>query len=271
VKITDEILCAYIDGELTAEDRFAVERASEESLEVSQRIEEIKNIDDLFAENCRVIDNTPIPEKILSTLQAFTKEPSIDNVERVKTIPPTNDNMPAAQQKRFWHIAAAASILLIIGAGIGRNMSISVPNAEQAQEFIFAQQTVGVIGPENVLFDILEKEPSGSSVTINQSNGTIVRPIMTFQNGENNYCREFNIATPTEGTNNIACREGDNVWAIRVTVKASGPSLLVDGLYQTATMDGEPIIDAMVRHMIKGDALGLETETLLIKQKWSQD
>lgn len=271
VKINDEILSAYIDGELTEENRIAVERASKKSSEVLKRIEEIRNIDDLFAKTYRAIDTTPVPENVLSTLQAFPQQRPNEGVEKVKTTPPTNDNRQTAKPKSFWYIGLAASILLVMVLGFGRTLPISATNEEQANEFIFAQQTAGVIGPENVLFNILENEHSGSSVIINQSSEAIVWPIMTFRNSENNYCRQFNITTSTVGTQNIACREGNNIWAVKVSVEDSNPSLSLDGLYQTATANSDPIIDAKVRQMIKGDAFGIETEAVLIEQKWPQN
>ncbi len=271
VKINDEILCAYLDGELSKENRAAVELAIEKSPEVLKRLEVFNNIDDLFAKTYRTIDDKPMPDGVLSMLQTFSQKPLTENQLGGGNQHSFDGNGSAVNKKSFWSVAIAASIALLIGIGIDRVFLISKPNVNQTPEIIFAQQTVGVIEPENALFDILEKQPSGSSVILSQSTSTIVTPVMTFKKGGSGYCREFNITSLGEGTKNIACRGGNNVWVVEVAVKVDDPSLFVSGLYQTATSQNEPIIDAAVRHLIEGDVLNIDAEAFLIRKKWQMD
>ncbi len=266
--IDDETLTAYIDGELSAERIAEITACLENSPELAKRAEKMRLADKLFTQASHAIDSKPMPAEILSMLEDFPENKD-KSAEEQKIVQLPFKGQQTVSRAPVWQMAMAASVALFIGLGAGRGL-MAPSTSETTPQAILAQQTAGIIGPGNVLFDILEKQPSTSPVTIlNGAGNTTVTPIMTFRSGDT-YCREFDVLTGQAGTRNIACR-AENTWIVKLSVGADGHMPSDNSQYQTASQTDNPVITAMILDMIDGDALDATHEAEIIKQNWQSD
>lgn len=266
--ISDEMLTAYLDGELAAEEMAEIVRQIKKSPQLASRVEKMCLTDKSLAEAYHAIDDRPMPAGIMEMLEAFPEKIKNADNDISATVLPFKKPQPVSKAP-IWQMAMAASVALIIGLGLGRNILTPDTTLNSFPEAIQAQQVAGIIGPENPLFGILENQPSASSVALKGSKDTMVEPIMTFLASDNTYCREFKVMTAQSATRNIACRVNNN-WLVKVSVGTSGEVVSPDGQYQTASRSGDTIVDSMIVNMIRGDALSADIEARIMKQNWQQ-
>lgn len=270
MKITDEILTAYLDGELAVDDIADVARQIDSLPKLARRIKNLRRNDASIAQAYHAIDSKPMPAGILDMLDKFPQSQGKEPVEGVATVLPFKKKSTILSQAPMWQMAMAASVMLFVGLGAGRYLVPPEPaSAEiiQAHENILAQQNTGIIGPENSLFAVLESQPSAIPVTLAASGDTVVLPSMTFKTGDNRYCRAYSVIGQESSSKNVACRL-ENAWVVKISVGSAGTSVSQDGLYQTASGEDNPAVTSVIRNLIKGDALDADDEQKIMKQNW---
>jgi len=283
MNIKDEILAAYLDGELDAGEMSRVAEEIKASPDLARRLEKMRQTDKLLEQACHAIDDHPVPDNILKMLKEFpekhTSNPESRNqAETVVAFarkPSTGAKTPTGMPDRtaVWQMAAAASIALVLGLGLGRSFLSPGPAGSGSQitsQTILAESGTGTIGPDNALFAALEQQPSGVPVSLGKGRDILVTPVMTFRGTDDRYCREFTVASSRAGTRSVACR-GKDKWFIQLAIATGGRIPAEGEAYQTAASLAEPVIDDFIRGLIKGDAFGAEQETRIIKQKWRRD
>ncbi|VAV87729.1 hypothetical protein MNBD_ALPHA02-956 [hydrothermal vent metagenome] len=264
MKITDEILTAYLDGELAVDDIADVARQIDCSPELARRIKDLRRNDASVAQAYQAIDSKPMPAGILDMLDKFPQSQGKEPVEDVATVLPFKEKSTIRTQAPIWQMAMAASVMLFVGLGAGRYL---VPPEPASADNILAQQNTGMIGPENNLFAVLESQPSAVPVTLAASGDTVVLPSMTFKTGDNRYCRAYSVTGRKSSSQNVACRV-ENAWVVKISVGSAGTSVSQDGLYQTASGEDNPAVTSVIRNLIKGDALDADDEQKVMKQNW---
>lgn len=195
----DATLLAYLDGELDAAE--------------AQALEADLARDDVLAQR----------------LQAFAGSGAL---LRAALAPATHGRMPSLPQPDFspaasggWrrfapHLAIAAAIALMIGAGLGFGAGdlIARRHFETASE----QRARDAAIAEATLKRALESQVSGTPVRWDNpdsgATGT-VKPIRTFKNHNDQFCREYERVETTggrtESVSGIACRSDDGTWRTR--------------------------------------------------------
>jgi len=195
----DATLLAYLDGELAG--------AEADALEV-----------DLARD-----------ERLAERLQAFAGSGAL---LRAALAPATHGRLPALPEPDFtdrpvasWrrfapHAAIAASIALLIGAGLGFGTGdfLARRNFELAGE----QRARDAAIAEATLRRALETQVSGTPVSWQNpdsgASGT-VKPTRTFKNQSDQFCREYErvetIGARRETVSGIACRGDDGQWRTR--------------------------------------------------------
>ncbi len=248
--ITDEILNAYLDGELSVDDIAEVAAQIKKSSELAKRIENMRLNDKSIAETYHAIDTKPMPDSIMEMLEEFP--------ESQKTVLPFRKKTSVRASAPIWQMAIAASIMLFIGLGTGRYIMPSVSVTDIS---------AGIIGPENTLYAVLENQPSAIAVALTANNDTLVIPSMTFRTSDNSYCREYIVTTQKSSTQNVACRIENN-WVVKLSVGAQGKLSPESGLYQTASQTDNPLINSYIQGLMMDDALSAEDEALIMQKNW---
>ncbi len=259
--ITDEILNAYLDGELTVEEIAEVATQIEKSPELIKRVETMRQYDKTIVRTYHAIDTKPMPDSIMAMLENFP--------ENQKTVLPFKKKPTAPIRSPKWQMAMAASIALFIGFGAGQTLMAPSSETATSAENIMVQQNSGIIGPDNILFSALENHPSATPFTILAGNDTTVIPAMTFRTADNGYCREYSVISQKSSTQNVACRV-ENTWLLKLSVGTAGQSPSENGLYQTASHLYNPAINSIIQNLIVGDALSADDEAQVMKQNWHQ-
>jgi hypothetical protein len=96
---------------------------------------------------------------------------------------------------------------------------------------------------------------------------TVVLPSMTFKTGDDRYCRAYRVIGQKSTSQNVACRRED-AWVVKISVGSAGASSAGNGLYQTASGEDNSAVTAVIRGLIKGDALSADDEQKVIQKNW---
>jgi hypothetical protein len=235
MKIDDEMLMAFADGELAGEEADAVAVAVDADPVLAARLERYRLTRSMIAEAAQ---------------QAPSPRPGLMEAARRRA--------EAAQMPRpaFWRspapmaIAAGAGGLVI---GLGAMQLIAATPALDAE----AGMTAG-----GVLADAL------SGVTSNvryADGGQSVEVIYTVRAADDRPCRVFKaqFETAVEGA---ACLE-DGVWRV-IALAETDP---VSEVYVPAASGASSLIESAVDGLSPGDPLTAEDEVALIREGWAGD
>lgn len=237
--ITDEMLSAFLDGELSEEEHARVNAAIAADPQLEARVSTLDVATRRFAAAIRETDRAPMPAGVDELLR-----PETDNVVAFK---------PRKKEQPKWAAPAAiaASLLaLVVAAGLLRGG----PGGGER-----AMIATGPIDKGSPLHRALDRTASADAARID---GASVRPVATFRITGGALCREFLASDEKRGVRAVACRE-DRQWRVKIAAEeAAAPNG-----YQTASGPGAAI-GAFVDSAIQGDALGPDEERALIAAKW---
>lgn len=281
-QVTDEILMAYADGELSPEETQTLEALLHRDATLRMRLAP-------FVVTRREIANTyeptldePVPEHLVA---AILRAP-IPARDR-----PTRERKPAASSESeswlgrglaaigatlFPHgasLATAASVAVLISTGAVLGGWLAGPSAP-AQETGLIATTGSGITASGALARALESTPSGTA-SATDANGAAIVPVMSFHRADSDaICREYRVRNVTGEPDyaGLACRADDGVWRVAVHVETPKATVVHtetgSQTYQTATGPNAPAVDAVADTLISGDALGRDEEKALLENGW---
>lgn len=243
-EINDEVLSAFMDGELDAAVALNVREAIKEDAALGERLAELTCADELVKTHAHALDQQPLPAELLQRLEAS------QSLTQSRVIPV--DFMRRRLRSGFHrglhliqhHQAVAASVVVMLGLMafvVGRSDYQTVPNMS---EYV----------------PVLASSMSGETITLDDSNTLITR--FSFQHENGHYCRQYRLQTPGQSTENIACR-GDQGWMVIASLDAA---LADGGEYQPASQ--LPAMESLLDAMMPGAPLSLTEENHLIQNSW---
>lgn len=224
--IDDDMLMAFVDGELDEVSRARVERAVAEDPALRARLEQ--------------------QQRLRARLAAYY-DPTVEEEvpERFRAMLETNVTALPAAKPRFarpvWQSLTALAATLLLGLAVGRTLLAPAPAAGP-----FAVED-GTMMARGELANALETQLASA-----QPRDAATRIGVTFVNNDGHACRTFD----SRAAAGIACR-GDNGWQVMMTAAGSGQqrtdyrqagseNLLVQQAAQEM-MAGEPYDDAAER------------------------
>lgn len=244
----DELLGAYMDGELPADEAAALEQRLAEDTELQARLDGLlatnKATRQLFAE----IDAQPMPEAVLNMLQQNPAK--ADNVVAI----------PKLDIARIWNlpVALAASVALVVGF-------LMFDMARQASAPITSMQVISAnsIDFESALHHMLEEKGSGQVIDLGfDETGEAV---LSFVDASGRYCRQLRVAGAESAAHAVVCR-GNSAWQVEALAIAD---IAPDGQFQTANTEVPVDIISAVDTLIgDADPLGATEETQAISNSW---
>lgn len=232
-QITDEMLVAYVDGELSAEDSAEIETALQTDQKVREAVRIFRETADWSRRAFDDVLREPVPERLI---QAATGQGIVDqrNAGRADEAPWIKS---PGRQGRFAGagLAMAASIALAIGIGGGYGLSGLVGPGESGPG---GHPLVGSVDQAGALHAALETTASGTLTRIADTGD--VMPLTTFVENDGRYCREFQATLAgvdrPEASFGIACRQPAGSWQVEAVVAA--PTAAQDGTSQFVTASG---------------------------------
>jgi hypothetical protein len=229
LELNDELLCAYMDGELDAEMRGRVERALVDDAGARVRLERMRAADERLkseiplsalqpndALSARILDGTPLPS---------ASRPSL----RVAGV--------------------------IVGFMFARSQEVP------ATPFVAAAPAPSLSGASSnrLLLAALDNGESGKSI---EEGGRSARIILTFESDDGRYCRAFRSHEAGAAAEGVACRDGGQ-WEVVAWDGTVDPD---EGFRAAGASE---LLDDVMDRLGGGAALEPADERALIEQHWS--
>lgn len=248
--ISDELLSAYLDGELSGEELALVENALATDPAAKKRFSELRRSDEMVNVLASAIDDEPFPVELEELLETSTKNSDNGNVVAFAQ----KNRNPAINR---WALPLAASIALAVGfagGGVFNPFGSSNPASDQ----------LAAIVPGNPLHDLLEDTASGQRLMMDGKLSGEVR--LTFIDDKDRPCREYSLQSEDEASQAVACREDDGKWNVELAARTE-PQRANDDGFSTAS-SGNEIFGSAVNQMMASDALDSESEQRMISRSW---
>lgn len=231
--LTDEVLCAYLDGELSPEARAALEHQLLSEPGARVRLDRLRESDDRL-------------RRALALPSAAAADPLVRLLSA-----DSPDNVVPMRASRFRRYAAPAGLALAatvagLAIGFGWRGAIEAPMTE----------TTSGLALSDKLHDALDHNPSGQS-------RAGMKVLFTFLRDDGVPCRQFEVANGAVAAEGVACRNADKRW--QVSAWREMP-LTVDG-YRTAGGDESPV-EAVVDALDASGPLSPTEEAALIAKGW---
>lgn len=230
--LNDELIGAYLDGELDAEKRALVEHWLASDKGAAARLDRIRAADALMREAIpRVAAPEDDPIAALIRGQAERRPPRLTRQSAVR--------------------AAALAAACVLGVLAGRAMSPSLISINPSAD---ARMRVGA-----EVAQALDSTPSGETVPVL---GGEVRVAMSFQTEAGKVCRQYRTTSGHDAADAVACRDEDG-W--RMIVQASATD--VDGDAFVPAGSNSPL-DAAISALGPAVALDSREERALMGANW---
>ena len=239
----EEMLGAYVDGELDDAAREAFERALAADPELARRVETQRRLrlalDSAFAPTL----DEPLPERLLRAAQGHGP----GTVVPMRTL---TGRATRWQAPHWWAMAAS----LVVGAVLGRQ--VLAPQADA---------TLLTTGPEGVVATgVLAKALSQQLAADRRG---VVQIGLSFRAKSGDYCRTFEIRGAGASQAGLACREGE-AWHVQI-VEAVPPDTTAGGAMRQASSTALPVgVRRAVEASIAGDVLDAPAEVAARNAGW---
>lgn len=226
-KVTDEMLMAYVDGELDGPAADDVRRATESDTELARRAESFRASRSIAREALAGIRAEPVPERLIQTVLGSA-----------------NTNIVPA--RRYWALPLAASVAIMAGL---------------AGYWLALQSTPGsgdLFGNRQVA-EALGNTPSGRERAVQTAGGTAhLKTVATYQ-VEGGLCRTFELAGGSQTVRGVGCSQNAE-WRVSVAV-AMGDS----GSFAPASSGAPAAVEAFLDALDARGPLSAEEEAALAK------
>ncbi|MEM9724356.1 MAG: hypothetical protein AAF909_02705 [Pseudomonadota bacterium] len=266
MELNDEILMAYVDGELPADEAEKVAQRLAEEPEAQMRLARLQRSADLVRYAIDEAAQGEPPPALLKAIQdaptpttrpdAFATISKLWSDVRAWMERPT----PGLAALPVWGVAMAA--LLVAGLGLGRLTG----GSEIARDV-----ALGPIAPNSSLHDALETVGSGAPTPLPQGDFT---GIATFVDQDGRFCREFDLASRGETvdlTVAVACRDAvAGQWSVEFSMEEHAASSVDETLFAPASGAMHEAVDTFVRSRVKDGPFLSTQEKALIDSGWRQ-
>lgn len=208
---SDEILMAYVDGELSPDEAARVAADVARDPAIAARV---RALDASRAAVVAAFPLEPVPDDLVARIRAVavaarTVESAEATDETFARRTARSNVLPFAVPKRvpFWQLPVAAGIALVAG------LSFALLRQDGAATVVTGFGLLETAG----LADALGSVPSGEEVAVI---GGQLSVIASFEAGDGVLCREFELDEPGGRTVvSVACRDGGE-WDMRFAVAA---------------------------------------------------
>jgi hypothetical protein len=256
--ITNEVLSAYIDGELAPEEMARVRDAVAGDELLAARLRHFRRVDRLLTEFSLGIDAEPLPPAVLALLAPPRVDTDAGASNEVGAA-----ELPFARRPRRWVagvLALAASLVLAVAIGLQLDARRGVETG-----FDGLVRT-GSVAPSSPLYHALEDVPSDEAYAAASDAGVEITPVLSFVSTQQEYCREFRVDADARAARGVACRRNDR-WE---TLKVVAAEARIGGTahYATATAETDEDFDTFVDGLVADAPLGADAEARALRNRW---
>ncbi len=234
---------AYVDGELDARTRAAVEAAMAEDPQVAQRIAAERALRGRLRAAFDPVVDEPVPAHLLQLARTAGAQRG------------THTPVPLARARArrvMWREGLALAASLVVGVLLGR--------------WVLRGEGLGPVvtrGGRMVARGPLAHALTGQLVA-KQSATAAVRIGISFRSNAGRYCRTFSVRAPQLA--GLACRAGGQ-WQVQVLTRGEAPAAAA-GHYSEAASSMPPAVVAAVSAEIAGSPLDARAEAAARRRGW---
>lgn len=223
-----QLLSQYLDGELNQIAARQLEQRLQTEPQLQATLNEMGTLDSRVKQAFAGTDKAP--EQLVAMVR------------------PASNVVALSQRKHrpAWQYAVAASLVAAAGVLLAPQWQPDSP-----------------AGP--TLAGILETTPSMAEGWKTLADGKEVRPVLSFQSFDGNWCREYLLSASGEGQRGIACREAGQ-WNTRVAVPAQLPGSTTE--FRPAGAGDADAVANFLADNADGIALGAAQEQAVINANW---
>jgi len=227
--IDDEMLMAFLDGELDEVRRARVERALGEDPELRARLEVQRRLRERLAAHYGPVAEEEVPERFRRMLETETVDLSAARARRARPL---------------WRSYAALAATLLLGLLLGRGLAPSLPIAVEDGAMVARGDLALALDTQ-----LASAPPAGAGTRIG----------VTFARAGGSLCRTFERVELA----GLACREGGD-WRLVVTA-AGGESGRSE--YRQAGSGSAPVLEA-AQELMAGEPLDAQAERRARDSGW---
>lgn len=258
--VNDEMLSAYMDNELSAQERALVDARLRDDASVADRLTQLASVNALVGRQAALIDQLPMPDSVLALLRTDNVHPAGVSASRSQADPAQSNVVELSRFRRAQqrvmhtvreHAALAASLALLVGFAGGQLLPGSDSNQSNG-------------GASAGYFAALETLPSGQPLSIDANTSLTAR--FSFVDTQSRFCRQYLVQGSEGSSENLACRDQDE-WI--VVASAHSSAIAGAGQYQTAS--GPLVLDNILDAMMQGAALSQAEEQAAINNQWQAE
>lgn len=246
--IPQEMITAYVDGEIDPEARIAVERAIATDPDVARRVAQQRSLRDaLRAAYDPVLEET-VPDRLLAAARS-APAPAPSNV-----VPLRGSRSPPARRwsAREWTAMAASLIVGALVSALALRSYEAAPLATHGGRLVARGALASALSNQ-----LASRQSPGAPVAIG----------ITFLSKSGGYCRTFALRAPS-ALAGLACRER-GAWQIEVLARGE-PEAAGAGPYRPAASSiPQPVLDGASAEMA-GEPLDARAEAAARAKGWSR-
>jgi hypothetical protein len=243
MKVTEEMLMAYADGELDAAERAQVEAAMAADPQLAQRVSAHQAMRRRLATGFASVLEEPVPERLASLARTAAAQSATGQVL------PFRRHAAAPRPWLQWGSLAASFVLGALVWQFGARQYLSAPIVERNGELVAS----GVLA--RALSNQLAADQAGS---------TPVQIGVSFLSKAGDYCRTFQLRGAA-GAAGMACQR-DAQWKLEVLTRTAGST--ASPQYRQAASALPPAVLQAVSDAITGEPLDAGAEIRVRAQAW---
>jgi hypothetical protein len=237
MKYSDEILMAYVDGELDAGTRAEIEAAAAAQPQLAEAIDRHRATREALRQAYAPILEEPVPSRLLDALA-----PGASGHTSAAVTP-----LPVRARRWSWPEWGAMAATLLLGALVGAALRTApAPILERHADGLFAAGELS--------------EALSTQLARDAAPGAEFRPGLSFRALTGEYCRTFAVG----GSVGLACRDPER-W--RIDMLATGPETGIEG-YRLAGVELPGAILEAIEARIDGDPLDAAGEVAARDRAW---
>ncbi|WP_372528679.1 anti-sigma factor family protein [Piscinibacter sp.] len=251
MKISEDTLLAYVDGELDAAARDEVEAAIAGDPQLAQRVRQEQGLRGLLRNAYDPVLDEPMPARLLAAAQGAVPTAKVLDLaaERASR---TAASAPPRAWAGGWPQWGAMAACLIVGIFVGRSALIGSPGDDVATRS-------GQMVARGELAHALSTQLASA-----QAADAPVQIGLSFVSRGDAYCRTF--ALRQTAAAGLACRHGED-WQLRVWAQDKAPPTGTARLRMAASPTPPAVLRA-VDEQIEGSALDAEAERAALQRGW---
>jgi hypothetical protein len=181
--LNDDLIGAYLDGELDAERRAEVERGLQLDSGAAARLERMRSADALLK-------------------RAFQRTGPDENAALAQMI-----MTPAYRAQRHGWATRVAALAAAVAVGLGVGELIKLGDGGASPYAITTKQAA-----------LLDTLPSGAAHETGLGN---LEMVLSIQSDAGALCRQFRLTSGAQSTDVLACRSGGDTWAMQAAAPAA--------------------------------------------------